>query len=173
LALFCGIRTEELTKLKWEHIKLDAAEPYVAIPAGIAKKRRIRHVPIPANAIAWLMCCPDRKGPITRQDFVTDFRKRFQRLLKASGFVEKDKEGKVVRIVWKRNAMRHSFGSYHYALHGDSLLTSRLLGHRGGDEILFAHYRDLAGKETAEKYFAILPSDKPGQILQLPKAKTA
>jgi co-chaperonin GroES (HSP10) len=51
--------------------------------------------------------------------------------------------------------MRHSFGSYHYALYGDSVATSRELGHKTGDDILFSHYRALVSQEDAEEYFSI------------------
>ena len=53
--------------------------------------------------------------------------------------------------------MRHSFGSYWYALTGDSLRTASLLGHKSNDQVLFDHYRALTTKAEAEKYFAIIP----------------
>lgn len=51
--------------------------------------------------------------------------------------------------------MRHSFGSYHYGLYGDSLSTSKQLGHRQGDNILFSHYRNLVSYEDSKAYFEI------------------
>ena len=63
--------------------------------------------------------------------------------------------------------MRHSFGSYHFALHGNSLETSRQLGHRASDQVLFDHYRALATKEQAERYFAIKPEKVESKIVRI------
>ena len=56
---------------------------------------------------------------------------------------------------WNANAMRHSFGSYHYALHEDSMWTSKELGHKANDDVLFEFYRALTTKAQGEKYFSI------------------
>ena len=31
------------------------------------------------------------------------------------------------------------------------------MGHKQGDDVLFAHYRSLVTKEEAEKYFGLVP----------------
>ena len=120
--------------------------PFVTIGAKIAKKRRIRHAEIPPNAIEWLFLVIDRTGPVAPNRHANDFQKRFRKLLKLSGFSE-----------WKQNAMRHSFGSYHYALHGNPLETARVLGHKANDQVLFDHYRALATKDQVKRYFSITP----------------
>lgn len=61
--------------------------------------------------------------------------------------------------------MRHSFGSYHYSLHGNPLETSRLLGHKASDQVLFDHYRALATKAQAEAYFLILPPTRDSKVI--------
>ncbi len=61
--------------------------------------------------------------------------------------------------------MRHSFGSYPYALHGNPLETSRLLGHKASDQVLFDHYRALATKAQAEAYFAITPPPTAAKVV--------
>jgi integrase len=155
LALFCGLRTEELKRLDWEAVKLTETPALVTIGAKIAKKRRIRHVEIPANAAQWLSLVPDRAGPVSRNIHFNDHQKRFKKLLTFAGFK-----------TWEANAMRHSFGSYHYALHGNPLETSRLLGHRASDQVLFDHYRALATKAQAEAYFAIRPPAKVEKIVK-------
>lgn len=158
LGLFCGIRTEELKRLEWTDVK--SAKKIVTISAKIAKKRRIRNVDLSANALAWLEACPDRTGELTRSSHINDYQKRFRKLLKAAGFTEKytdDKGTEKERVAWKSNGMRHSFGSYHYSLHGDSMDTSSQLGHKTGDTVLFEHYRALTSKEDGEAYFAITP----------------
>lgn len=170
LGLFCGIRTEELKQLQWKDVRIN--EGFVTIGAEIAKKRRIRNVTIPQNALAWLSLCPDRTGAITRSAHYNDYQKRFQKLLKEAGFVEQytDANGKQKeRVAWKTNAMRHSFGSYHFALHGDSIKTSNELGHRQGDTVLFEHYRALTTKKSGESYFQIQPAASDSKVTEFGK----
>jgi integrase len=155
LGLYCGLRTEELKRLTWDSVKLKDEAPVVTIGAAIAKKRRIRHVEIPPIAVSWLSLLPNRVGPVTRNTSYNDHQQRFKRLLRLAGFKK-----------WEANAMRHSFGSYHYALHGNPLETSRLLGHKASDQVLFDHYRALATKVQAEAYFAIIPPTKHGKVIQ-------
>jgi hypothetical protein len=92
---------------------------------------------------------------VTRNDHVNDYQKRFRKLLALAGFTK-----------WEGNAMRHSFGSYHYARHGNPLETSRLLGHKASDQVLFDHYRALATKAHAEAYFSIRPPASAGNVLR-------
>jgi integrase len=138
LGLFGGIRSAELSKLEWSAVHLEGEKPFVTISAGIAKKRRIRNVELCPAALTWLV--GPHEGLVAGP--ADSFKYRFRKLTAAAG------------IVWKSNAMRHSFGSFHYALHGDAVATSRQLGHPQGDDQLFSHYRALANREDAVKYFA-------------------
>ncbi len=165
LALFCGLRTEELKRLEWSHLRLSEAQPIVTITAKIAKKRRIRHVDIPANALLWLSLCAEREGPVAGNRYVSDYQKRFKALQRPAGFGRTDEKG-AWQSTWESNAMRHSFGSYHYALHANPLETSRLLGHKASDQVLFDHYRALATKAQAEAYFSIRPPASAGNVLR-------
>ncbi len=62
--------------------------------------------------------------------------------------------------------MRHSFGSYHYALHEDSIKTANLLGHKAGDDVLFTSYRALVpDREVARAYFEIYPAEKASKVV--------
>lgn len=157
LGLFCGIRTEELKRLTWDAVRLDEARPFVVIGPEIAKKRRIRNVEIPQNAVKWLGRWT-RGAKVARSAHANDFQKRFRKLQRLAGFGYKDEGGRWVST-WEGNAMRHSFGSYHYALHGDSIETARLLGHKADDTVLFAHYRALATKTQGMEFFSIEPRD--------------
>lgn len=158
LALFCGIRTEELKRLSWDAVRLDESAPFVVIGAEIAKKRRIRNVDIPPNAVAWLKLWT-RGAKVTRSAHANDYQKRFMRLQRLAGFGSLDATGAWVSS-WEGNAMRHSYGSYHYALHGNPIETARLLGHKADDSVLFAHYRALAAREQGAAYFGIWPAKK-------------
>jgi integrase len=165
LGLFCGIRTEELKRLDWSNVKDHEDNPIVTITSDIAKKRRIRNVDIPENANFWLSLCPKRKGSVARNLHSNDYQKRFRRLLRVAGFGYVD-ENAAWRSNWDANAMRHSFGTYHYALHGNPLETARLLGHKASDQVLFDHYRALASREDGERFFATHPP-KSGKVLKI------
>lgn len=165
LALFCGLRTEEIKRLEWAHVRLTESPPFVTIGREIAKKRRIRNVEIPPNAVLWLSLVADRTGQVTRNRYNDDHPGRFRQLLCLAGFGRKDEKG-VWHSTWQNNAMRHSFGSYHFALHGDSLETSRLLGHKASDQVLFDHYRALATKAQGGAYFAIRPPASAAKVIQ-------
>jgi len=154
LGLFCGLRTEELKRLDWADVKLNEAQPVVTIGAKIAKKRRIRHIEIPANAVQWLSLVTSVKGPVTSNSSYNDHQHRFRKLRDLAKLKK-----------WETNAMRHSFGSYHYSLHGNPLETSRLLGHKASDQVLFDHYRALTTKTQAEAFFAIRPPALDGKVV--------
>ena len=138
---FCGIRPEEVEKLTWDNVNLE--EQFVTIPTGVAKGRQIRNVEIPDCAIEWLLRVATRNGPLSES-----YHKRrwpFTRLRNAVGISE-----------WPHDALRHSAGSYHYALHENAAKTVAMLGHTD-DKMLFRHYRSLTTKKAAEHYFRISP----------------
>jgi integrase len=160
LGLFGGIRTEEIKRLAWDAVRLDEENPFVVIGAEIAKKRRIRNVPLPECAVAWLRHWP-RGEKVTRSSHINDYQKRFLKLAAAAG------------IDWDANAMRHSFGSYHYAKSGNSIETARILGHKSDDNVLFSHYRALATKAQGESFFSILPIPEAGAVIRFPSTASA
>ena len=151
LALFCGIRAEELDRLTWDLV--DEEKQTVEIPEDIAKKHRFRYADIPDNAVMWL--------------------RHFG--LKATGPIRSKNHRKLVELSrdqagikkWPKNAMRHSFASYHFELHGDSKKTSNELGHRGED-LLFSHYRSLTKKGSGSQYFSIFPLKTEAKIVSMP-----
>lgn len=149
LGLFCGLRTEELKKLKWSHLKIeDHSEPFVQIPRGLGKGRYIRNVPIPENALKWLKLCPKKYLSITREedDRLNYFQKRFQKLYKLAGMQ-----------TWENNSMRHSFGTYYYNMTENVQETMSRMGHRESD-MLFNHYRALTTKKQAQEFFRVTPN---------------
>jgi integrase len=165
LGLFCGIRIEELKRLDWANVRDHEDRPFVTISAEMAKKRRIRNIDIPEIALKWLSLIKEREGVVARGKHHDDYRRRFNQLLQSTGFGHTDETGKWVSN-WETNAMRHSFGSYHYALHGNPLETSRQLGHKSNDQVLFDHYRALATKEQGEAFFSIVPPKSESKLVE-------
>lgn len=156
LGLFGGVRTEELKRLKWDAVRVNEEHPFVVVGPEIAKKRCIRNVPLPTCAVAWLQVWPRRSESVTRSAHANDYQKRFKKLCR------------LAKIPWEANAMRHSFGTFHYALYGNPIETARILGHKTDDRVLFDHYRALASKAQGETYFAILPKSL-GKVVAFPE----
>jgi hypothetical protein len=95
LIAFGGVRREELHKgLSWEAISFDRHT--ITVPAAIAKTGRKRKIVMAENLSHWLTPYQMRSGPI----FNKDPRKRLAKIVRLSG------------VKWKRNGLRHSFGSY-------------------------------------------------------------
>ena len=73
---------------------------------------------------------------------------------------KRQEQGKPL-VNWKprfppKNCLRHSFATYHVALHRDPGKTALILSHRN-QEVLYQHYLGIATKEQAERYFDIWP----------------
>ena len=134
LGFFCGIRSAELDRLQWSDINL--REGFVTIRPDVAKTGTPRHVTLSPNCIQWLSL-PSITGTVC----VTG--KQLSRAIDTSD--------------WPHNAMRHSFASYHLGLHQDPGKTAFELGHRGDPSLLYRHYRGLATKADAERFWAIAP----------------
>jgi len=59
-------------------------------------------------------------------------------------------------VVNPGNILRHSFCSYHVALHMDAGKTALLMQH-ASQHMLYRHYRGLAKHADAEEYFKMVP----------------
>lgn len=153
LLLFAGIRPGELRSddkppLLWRHIDVSAG--IIRIPAEIAKVRRPRLLEdLPANLWRWITSGPP-DTPVS-PTLSVEIVRHMQRILRA--------RPEDPRTAWPQNACRHSFASYHLAMHSDPGRTATLLGHEGNPTILYRHYRGLATKAQAAEYFAITPED--------------
>ena len=141
LGLFCGVRTDELSRLMWRDVNL--AGRTVTIGPKVAKKRRQRIIAVNDTAVAWLAPYAKHAGPVVDP---LNQRKRFDAWRVAAGIK-----------TWPDNALRHSFGSYHLAAYGDEIKTAMLMGHRNPD-ILHQHYKALVAKADAELFWGLRPA---------------
>ena len=138
LTLFCGVRVDEVDRLTWEKIKLDADVPVVALDQTKANRRRVNA--LPANAVQWLKELRST-GRVTAENH--EGRMRWMR--------------KASKIEYQQNSARISFASYHVAMHEDPAKTSLLLGHQN-PALLWNTYRALVSKEDAKRYWRITPT---------------
>ena len=133
IGLFAGVRPLEIERLTWA----DISDRYIEITAAKAKTRQRRLVSLLDNLKEWLALGGDL--PLTNK------RKRLARGVQIAG------------LNWQPDIMRHSFASYHLAMHTSADKTALELGHRDS-KMLFAHYRELVSFEAANAYWNITPS---------------
>ena len=138
LIAFGGVRHEEMHKgLPWESI--DFARGTLIVPAAIAKTGRKRKLDMPDNLRAWLAPYAGRRGAI----FATDPDARIQKLSKAAG------------VPWKRNALRHGFGSYRMQSTKNAGQVSLEMGNSAA--VVMAHYFEIVDASAAAAYWNLLP----------------
>lgn len=138
LCLFAGIRPAEAGQLEWS----DILNGYVQVQGHKAKTRRRRLVTMNPALKEWLAV-----GAIALRGELppVNLRKRVEHVRR------------MAKIPWGHDCMRHSFASYHVALHGSAEKTALEMGH-SGTATLFAHYRELVTKEDAQKFFSTTPN---------------
>jgi len=153
LQLFAGLRKEEVVKLNWSDVHLwnkpkqDKLGNYygvVNIPAAVAKDRDRRPIKIRTNLAAWLL--PFAK-PNSR--VVTDYNRGLTKACKRAG------------ILRKRNALRHSYATYHCAYFNDP---NRLMWDMGHESLSITakHYLNFGvSDEDAAAYWQIAPFSRP------------
>ena len=118
---------------------MDFASGYIKVSGEITKTQQRRLVPILPNLRAWLLPHRQETGGVT---FAT-YRKALTRCGREAG------------VVWKSNALRHSFGSYRLAEVQDAAKVSLEMGN--SPQMLFKHYRELVTPEQAHEWFSIFP----------------
>lgn len=152
LGLFCGLRPFEAYGADWSHV--DLKEKTLSVVASASKSRRQRIVDLSNTAIDWLGAYMRPSGPIG-----------FTGPNQQKNVLHRDGLLSAAGVKWIPDGLRHTFASYTYAHSGDAARTAAIMGHSGLD-IFFRHYRGLATKKDAEKFFAIRPA-KQGKIIHL------
>jgi integrase len=138
LIAFGGVRREELHKgLLWESVNFERGD--IIVPAAIAKTNRKRKIVMSQNLLAWLAPYRVKHGPI----FDGDPQYRIEKLVKASG------------VKWKRNGLRHSFGSYRMELTKNEGQVALEMGN--SPQVVKDHYFEIVDEKAAREYWSIKP----------------
>jgi integrase len=148
VGLFVGLRRAELERLDWAQVNFERG--FIEVTAKNAKSRQRRIVTMQPNLSSWLL--PHRKLSSNVAPEL-GFRELFEAARKAAGIEP-----------WPRNALRHSFASYHLAHFNNAARTSLELGHRSSG-MLFAHYRELVMPGEAARYWAIVPQPQADVVV--------
>lgn len=142
IALFAGVRSAEVCRLKWRAVDFD--QGHVEVGSKGAKTRSRRLAPLPDNLREWLL--PHRSDPDT--DIFVEHPDRFPKRT-----TEAAERAGVRRIA---NGARHSFITFRAALTGDVARTALEAGN--SPSVIFGHYRGMATQTQARKYFEIKPN---------------
>jgi hypothetical protein len=159
LALWCfaGIRKQEISRMNWQQVNRGLETGWIVLEAKQTKTGQTRSIPIADNLKVWLGfhsklsgdVLPKRWQSMTQLDDLTKYISR--------------KTG----IVWKDNAPRHSFGTYHFKLHKDAGATVAAMGNSLSK--FQKHYWNRSNSITenvARDWFSIVP-EQAGKIVPL------
>jgi integrase len=140
LAGFAGIRVAEIARLSWPAVKFESR--LIEVGSDQSKTAARRFVHMSSNLIAWLAPYRNDSGPICPPNL--------RKLLEAD-------RAKAGLGKWPNNCLRHSYASYHLALHKNAAELSLELGHVN-PHLVFRHYRERVKPEEAAKWWAIMPA---------------
>lgn len=138
LALYAGIRPEELGRLDWKDINFETKKAWVD-----GKTRRRRYVPLEPIALNLLQIHPLKSGPVAPSNSTLD-RWRIK-AVKILGFDE-----------WPQDLLRHTAASYLIALYGDAGKVALTLGN--SVKILMGHYSNPPTEAESIQFWS---TDKP------------
>jgi len=144
ISFFAGLRRSEIERLDWSEIDLE--EGHIEVKARKSKSAQRRLVPISDNLKSWLAPYEQLEGKVTLSPQI--FRKGFEKARKAAGITD-----------YPHNAGRHSYASYHLAMHDDAGKLATSLGHPN-PTMLYKHYRAIVKPKNAVIYWDIVPDDK-------------
>lgn len=143
IAAFAGLRSAEIFRLDWSMVKPERG--HIVVEAEDAKTASRRIVPIVPALAEWLSSYKGRTGRVT-PDYqnLDNLTRKFTAVVKAAG------------VKPKRNAFRHSFGSYRLAEVKSADQVALEMGN--SPRKLFTNYRELVTEDEATAWFNVRPS---------------
>ena len=140
LMAFGGTRRSEASNKKLTMADVLFDEKMIRLGPEITKTRTGRTLDIPECLKQWLKEFGPQAGPIVPTHKIESLD---EARLKACG------------VETKQNALRHSFCSYHLAMHRNAAMTAEIAGN--SPAMLNKHYKALVSKVSAEGWFSITP----------------
>lgn len=166
LGAFAGMRSSAIARI--DYAEIDFNQRGILTPAAKTKKKRRQWIEdLPDNLWAWLKKTPEAAFSMTHRQML---HRRAQAFKRAGLLVEADDIGRenakreargeglldLKPTCPPKNALRHSFVTYHVALHRNPGKTALIVSHRDQD-CLYRHYLGIANQRDAERYFEIGP----------------
>jgi integrase len=146
IAAFAGLRTSELCRLDWSNV----SDRHIIVTKPDSKTRARRTIPILANLESWLSVHRRTKGKVVPYSNVTN------QLLKVASNAGLD---------WRKNALRHSFGSYRLALIDNENMVAREMGN--SPTVIYSSYHAARTKSQASDWFSIVPLSAASNVIPL------
>ena len=139
--LFAGVRPAELTRLTWANIR----EEYIHLTPSITKTAQARNIEIEPTLAAWLSAA----GPHADNEPIcpANWKRKNQATRAAAGLSNRP------------DTARHSYATYHLAIHQNTESLKINMGHSRNSDTLFVHYRAAATPATAAEFWNILPEN--------------
>ena len=153
IKIFSGVRNTELYTLTWENIHLEKErDSQIIVLAAFSKTGRKRAISIHPTLYQWLsprVCNPEDRV-FGMASHVKDRESVWLDAIKLSRkFAGIDP--------WPQNALRHGFGSYHYALYKNETLTASEVGDSTG--VVRRHYIDAVRAKACGIFWSLTPAN--------------
>jgi len=142
LQALAGLRLQEALWLDWGEVFGIAG--HVEISTSKSKTRQRRLVEICPALEQWLAPYRGKEGKVATQT-LNGYTAAFIVLRKS------------LKIPSRRNGLRHGFVTYHFAMHQNENSTSALAGN--SPTMIHGHYKGLATKAEAKKWFNVRPAN--------------
>jgi len=176
IGAFSGVRTEEICpppesekdRLRWTDFHWKKS--HINIRPEVSKTGERRLVPIMPNLATWLRDWADATGPVVplghRTDRESDRLSRVSRRLTAAMQLAPDKSHHPSPgLVWRRNALRHSYCSYRMA----EIKNAPQVAYEAGNSVsmIKRHYHEAQEDDIARAWFSVIPDDAAaGNVVQ-------
>lgn len=144
LSGFAGLRSSEVHRMAWEMIRFPAK--VIVLDKAFTKTKRRRVIPLCDSLAAWLK-------PLAKKGLIYDCTlDHLEYRLKKAWPTGADGKPLVPR---RKNALRHSYGTYRFALLQDEQKVSSEMGNSPTE--LREHYAEIALPKDAKKWFSVMP----------------
>jgi len=177
---FGGLRPGEALGLEWSAI--DFKQKIIRVMPETSKMRRSRIIEkLKPVLFDWLLPYRKAAGPIgvntpSQYNYYL-FRKPIGEPYAQEGvpIAERPKDERpkgiaaAAGVKWIPDGPRKTFATMHFAQHDNAAATAAVLGHTGDTTILYKHYRGLATKADARRYWQIRPKQE-GKVIQFAAA---
>jgi len=142
LAIFGGIRPEELEKMSWgKNVDMDTKE--IFIPFDISKTKADRRFTMSDTLYAWMQFCKETK-PLVPTENLRNIRKKITNKLPFGSDLIRD-------------GYRHTFATFHYAENKNYELLRWIMGNSPG--VIQRHYKGTISQTEIAKFKAITPNN--------------
>ena len=147
------LRLEETLRLDWRDVF--GIPGHVEVSTSKSKTRQRRLVQICPSLEQWLAPYRDKKGKLAAQwQTVNGYAQAFAAFRNG------------LEIPSRKNGLRHGFVTFHFALHANENLTAAQAGN--SPTMIHAHYKGLATKAEAEKWFSVEPAGAAETVVPQP-----